>query len=295
MTRILQKETFLGVHEPKLTAIQMALFRSLFAGLVMLPLVRRGDMKFRPLMPVMVACFAAMNALYLTALAGGQAANAILLQNTAPFFVFLVAVFFLKEKVDRRNVVSLFIGLSGIAIILTGLMMQESPTPTPTSPTDSESNILAISAMAIGSGFFYAMVILCLRSLREQSSQWLTFLNHLGSGIILAVVLLIIMGPSAWGDWITTPTLRQLCYLAVFGAVQMALPYWFFSKGLRTIGPQEAGIITLLEPMLNPVWAYMISPETETPPLTTWIGGGVLLTALAWRYWPKRREQQPTT
>ena len=45
---------------------------------------------FRPLMPVMVALFAAMNALFISAIALGTSANAILLQNTAPFFVYLV-------------------------------------------------------------------------------------------------------------------------------------------------------------------------------------------------------------
>ena len=42
-------------------------------------------------MPVMVGLFAAMNALFISAIALGTSANAILLQNTAPFFVYLVA------------------------------------------------------------------------------------------------------------------------------------------------------------------------------------------------------------
>lgn len=291
MTRLLQKETPLGLHQPELSAIQMAMFRSLFAGIIMIPLVRRREMTFRPLMPLMVACFAAMNATYLTALAGGQAANAILLQNTAPFWVFLIAVCVLKEKIDRRSVVSLVIGLTGIAIILTGLMLQEMPPPS----GGPQSNLLGISVLAISSGFFYASVIVCLRALRSESSPWLTFLNHFGSGIILSISLLIILGPTDWWTWLTTPTWKQLLFLAFFGGIQMALPYWLFSKGLRTIGPQEAGIITLLEPMLNPVWAYLISPDTEKPPATTWVGGIILLTALAYRYWPNKRSADSLT
>jgi hypothetical protein len=48
-------------------------------------------------------------------------------------------------------------------------------------------------------------------------------------------------------------------------------------------------MLTLLEPILNPVWAYLIAPETETPPITIWIGGALVLGALAWRYMPRAK------
>ena len=83
LMRLLQKPTLLDVHEPKLTSLQVAFFRALFAGLFLVPMLRRRDIRFRPLMPVMVVTFALMNALFVSALALGTAANAILLQNSA--------------------------------------------------------------------------------------------------------------------------------------------------------------------------------------------------------------------
>jgi drug/metabolite transporter (DMT)-like permease len=82
--------------------------------------------------------------------------------------------------------------------------------------------------------------------------------------------------------------MSQLLFLAVFGALQMATPYFLFARAIRTVGPQEAGIITLLEPLLNPLWAYLIAPDKETPTVWTWLGGGVLMAALVWRYAPRR-------
>jgi len=38
----------------------------------------------------------------------------------------------------------------------------------------------------------------------------------------------------------------------------MGLPYWLMARGLRTVSAQEAGTITLLEPLLNPLWAYLV-------------------------------------
>ena len=51
---------------------------------------------------------------------------------------------------------------------------------------------------------------------------------------------------------------------------------------------QEAGTLSLLEPILNPVWAYLVSPEKERPTVYVVLGGACILGALAYRYWPVR-------
>src|SRR5438132_1622371 len=116
-TKLLTAPTFLGLDEPTLETftladknlpIQIAFYRALFAGLVLAPTLRRGDIQFKPLMLAMVFCFALMNATYITAQALGTAANAILLQNSAPLWMYLAGIFWLGEKPDRRGTVSLF-------------------------------------------------------------------------------------------------------------------------------------------------------------------------------------------
>ena len=85
------------------------------------------------------------------------------------------------------------------------------------------------------------------------------------------------------------PTWPQLGWLALFGTLQMGLPYLLMARGLRSVGPQEAGTLTLLEPILNPLWAYLVAPEKEKPTVHILVGGGCILAALAYRYWPFRR------
>jgi hypothetical protein len=58
---------------------------------------------------------------------------------------------------------------------------------------------------------------------------------------------------------------------------------------LRSVSAPEAAIITLIEPLLNPVWAYLITPEKDTPTAPMILGGGLILLALIWRYLPIRR------
>jgi drug/metabolite transporter, DME family len=276
-TRLLQNPTPLELNEPGLSALQIAFFRALFAGLFLVPMLRPRDIRFRPLMPVMVGLFAAMNALFISAIALGTSANAILLQNTAPFFVYIFSVYVLGEPADRRSLYALIIGMAGMIVIVGG--------------GGKFGDRFDVTLMALGSGLTYAGIILCLRHLRAESSQWLIVQNHLGSAVCLGLAVLLCNGLVFWLDWISTPTFAQFAFLAFFGSVQMGLPYWLFARGLRSVHPQEAGAITLLEPVLNPLWAYLISPETDTPPSTTWIGGTLILGALTYRYLPRHENK----
>lgn len=280
--RLLGESTPLGVHDPLLSPLQIAFFRGLFAGLIVLPLVRIRDVKLSPAMAGMVACFGLMSGLYLSALGLGSAANAIFLQNTAPFWVYLLGVHLLGEPADRRTLRAILIGMAGAVVIVAGNW------PRGLEPGE-QSRQAEILLMATSSGVMYACVILFLRWLRHESSAWLTVLNLVGSAVVIGGFILAREGWEGARIWANAPTAGQIAFLVVFGAVQMAAPYWLFTRGLRSVGPQEAGLITLLEPVLNPIWAYLIAPERETPTVWTVVGGCLLLGALAWRYFPRRR------
>jgi drug/metabolite transporter (DMT)-like permease len=267
-TKLLTRDTFLHLDSPQVPGLAIAFYRVLFAGLVLVPTLRRRDLSFRRVMIAMVACFATMNALFVLAMAQGKAANAVLLQYTAPMWMYLASIWWLGEPADRRSSVALVIGLCGIGLII-GDGWQEAQLP--------------VVLIALGSGLAYAGVILYLRVLREASSRWLTVLNHLGGAVALVPFLVLSLG--------ARPSALQLVVLFIFGSLQMALPYWLVARGLRVVSPQEAGTITLLEPLLNPVWAYLVSPETEMPSALTFLGGGFILGALAWRYWPLGRDK----
>ena len=279
-TRVLQKHTVLDVNLPSLSPLQIAFYRALFAGIVFVPFLRPGYLTFRPLMLPMVAFFGAMNALFISAMALGSAANAILLQNTAPLWVYLACILFLGEAHNRENFRTILIGMIGVLIIIAGGWIQNG------------FERFEIAVMALASGMMYAGVIVCLRGLRNHSSMWLTTQNHLGAAVCLGAAIALLHGPVYWWEWASTPSARQLVFLAVFGSVQMALPYALFAQGLKHVTPQEAGMITLLEPLLNPLWAYLISPQTDTPGPATLLGGSLIVGALASHYLFRRQTRE---
>ena len=262
-TKILTRDTFLGLNVPEVQPLQIACCRVLFAGLVLLPTIRRRDISFRPTMAAMAISFAVMNATFIWAMTVGTAANAIVLQYTAPMWMYLASVVWLGESADRRNLVALVIGLLGIGVIFVG---------------GWQGGQLVVVGIALVSGLGYAAVMIFLRMLRDASSRWLTVVNHLFAGLVL--LPLVIRQPSL------SPT--QFFVLFIYGTVQMGIPYWLVARGLRSVSPQEAGTITLLEPILNPLWAYLVA--SETPSWFELVGGTFILGALAWRYWPSKNK-----
>jgi drug/metabolite transporter (DMT)-like permease len=262
---VLKHKTPLSLGPEPVDDLAIAFYRVLFAGLVLLPTLRRDSITFRPAMLGMVAFFAAMNITFVLALTRGKAANAILLQYTAPLWIYLAGIWWLGEKPSLRGWTSLFIGLIGIGVLMWGGREEADP---------------GVMGLGLASGVFYAGVVIFLRVLREEASSWLVVLNHLGAALVVAPLLL-------YRGW-PMPTAAQLGVVALFGAVQMGLPYVLMARGLRVVSSQEAGVITLLEPLLNPVWAYLVAPDTEAPTKYTFLGGAFILGALAWRYWPRK-------
>lgn len=271
----------LDLHSTQLTPLQIACYRGLFGGLAMLLLVRRIDMRFERRIFGMVVTFAVMSGLYMSALGLGPAANAIFLQNTAPIWVYLFAVFVLGERGDRRGWQAVLLGGLGAVVIVAGNWPHDLP------PDERDAQIL-ILVMGLGAGLTYAVVMVFLRMLRHESAAWLTALNLLGSAAAIGLYVLIRFGPAEFAIWVSQPTNAQFAVLALYGVVQMAIPYWLFARGLRVLSPQEAGIITLIEPLLNPLWAYFMTPEKDSPTTPMLAGGALILAALIWRYVPKK-------
>lgn len=267
-TKALTTPTVFGIHHPPIepfvlddtrVPVQLAFYRALFAGLVLVPTLRRGDIQIKPMMFAMLACFALMNAAFITAQSLGTAANAILLQNSAPLWMYLASIYWLGEKADARGTISLVVGMLGIGIIVAGGWQ------------GGELNVMLIGLF---SGLMYAGVVLGLRVLRDVSSNWLTVWNHLFGSLLLLPFVLMLQPPS-WQQYVT---------LILFGAIQLGVPYWLMARGLRSVGAPEAGAITLLEPILTPVWTYFVAGEV--PGVWTYVGGAVILLALGYRYFP---------
>jgi drug/metabolite transporter, DME family len=248
--------------------VLLAFWRALFAGLSILPLVRRPSWDWR--IAPLVGCFAGMSLSYMMAVTLNTAANAIWLQSTAPLWVlFYSVVLFRGRGILRRDLTTLGFCALGLGMILYFEFTRGSGAG---SPDQSRLGVLC----GLTAGACYGAVVMFLRGLGRLDSVWLVALAQLGTATVLAPWALSV------GRW---PSGVQLATLAAFGALQIALPYLLFARGLRSVASQEASLIALLEPVLVPAWvAFALgNPETQW---WTLAGGALILAGLAWRYLP---------
>jgi drug/metabolite transporter (DMT)-like permease len=84
------------------------------------------------------------------------------------------------------------------------------------------------------------------------------------------------------------PSARDMFWMAVLGLVQATIGLSLFLMALRRLPVVEVTLIALLEPVLGPIWVWLF--VDEVPPLTTLIGGAIVIAALVINtVWSARR------
>ena len=245
--------------EPESRGLLVACWRALFAAGGMALFVNWRAARWRPGLLPLVGSFAAMNLLYVLAMTSPtDAGNVIFLQYLAPFWVLLGAAFWLREPLERDNVAGIACGMAGVAVIGSAVIGNPQATG---------------ALLALGAGVAYAGVILCLRHLRDEDAGWLVFLCFAVSGLVLLPWALASERQLAGAEWVWVGTL---------GTVQMALAYGLFALGIRQLKAQEASLITLIEPVLNPIWVLLAWGAAIDQ--RTVVGGGLIMLGLVVRY-----------
>jgi drug/metabolite transporter (DMT)-like permease len=261
--------------------VTIAFYRSLIAGLFLMPFAMRrvppgtsniqpsvwdrfrtlrsdrrrpGRFRIRPAAAWCVVFFALMTVCFVIANTMTQAANAIILQYTSTFWVFGLSPLVLRERPRTGDLGVLALAMAGVGIIFVG-------------NAGSDPTGLVI---ALGAGLFFGLLTLMIRRLRDADSAAVAAINNLGSAILLLIPAILI------GGLALTP--RAGFLILIMGVVQFGLPYYLYTLGLQRVPAYHAAVITLVEPVLVPVWTYLA--VSETVPRTTVVGGGVILLAL---------------
>jgi drug/metabolite transporter, DME family len=238
-----------------LNAWQISLGRSLVAAGVLwllLPGARirptRGTWAVGTAYAVTVVLFTVANKLT-------TSANAIFLQDTAPLYVLLLSPWLLAERPSRGELLSVPLFLVGLLLFFRDQL----------TPGQVSGNLIALA-----SGVAFALCILGLRRLGGRNASAVLVGNLIAGAASLPGAL---GGPPA--------TARDLAILAFLGVFQLGLSYALFARGLRTTPAVEASLLALLEPVLNPVWAFLLAGERPGP----WAlaGGTLVLLGTVWR------------
>ena len=167
------------------------------------------------------------------------AANAIVLQFTAPVFVILFSTFLFRKRLERLDMIACVLVLGGVALFFVDSL----------SAGDLFGNVVALL-----SGVSYAGVFM---------------MNDMPDSDAISSVF--------WGDLISAAVgfpfvlmeqrlpLESAASLVVLGVFQVGVAYILLSEGLKTTPPVTASLVSGIEPVLNPILVAVFYHEYIGP------------------------------
>jgi drug/metabolite transporter (DMT)-like permease len=230
--------------------------RGLIAALFLLATNRELKFTFSRAQVLGAVAYAAVTTTFCVANTLTTAANAILLQYTAPIWVALLGAWLLGEHPTRADWTTIAVVLGGMTLFFADSL---------------ELRHIAGNLIAVVSGLSFAAMTILLRKQKDTSAS---------ESIILGNILAFLVGL----PWIIrAPALSTNGWLAlvVLGVVQLGVSYWLYARAIKHVTALEAVLIPVIEPILNPLWVLLALREKPTP--LALAGGVVVLGAVTWR------------
>jgi drug/metabolite transporter (DMT)-like permease len=266
-----------AIKAVSLTSWQVACLRSSIAAITLWLLVPEArKIRIHRLWPAALA-YAATLVLYALANKLTTAASATFLQATAPFYLLLIGPLFLKEPNCRGDYVLGSLIAAGMVLFFAGGSSgAQTLAPKP----------LLGNALAAASGLTWATTVAMLRQTSQDGSSSSLGLVSLGN---------LVAGGMALPFAIPLPTvsLHDGVLLVYLGVVQIALAYVCLTRGVRHVPAFETSALVLLEPAMNPVWAYLFHGERPGP--YSLAGGTVIICATLAHTISKGAKDKPAT
>lgn len=236
--------------------VSIAGTRSLIAAALMLIYCRKPHFNWSKAQIGGAVAYAGTVIMFVTATKMTTAANAILLQYTAPIYTAIFGAWFLKErtsKLDWLTIALVFVGM--------GLFFVDKISP---------GNLLG-NIIAIVSGVSFAGTALFLRKQKDGSPLESLILGNLVTGLI-GIPFMFQSFPTTMANWFS---------LAALGIFQLGISYILYSKAIKHVTALEAILIPIIEPILNPIWVFLFMGEVPGP----WalVGGAIVLFSVTGR------------
>jgi len=239
-----------------LNAIQLSSIRSLFAALTFLVIFRKRAIIINKAGLINAVFYAGILILFVSATKMTTAANAIFLQYTAPIYVLIFEPIINKTKYEKINIISSLFCFLGM-----GLFFFDQLTP----------GHLIGNILALISGVAFALFLLGVRKNSDEYQYSTVFYGN---------ILITLIGLYSIGS-IHSIVPRDIIFTIYLGVFQIGIAYAFFNFGLLKVLAIEASLISMVEPILNPVWVMIW--YGEKPGNFAITGGAIIILSIICR------------
>lgn len=250
--------SFGGILIKSINANPMAIagVRSAIASIVILLAIRKPKFTFSPAQIGATLSYTATVTLFVSATKATTAANAILLQFTAPIYVAILGAWMLKERTRLLDWIIVVIVFGGMILFFLDNL----------STKGLLGNILAVL-----SGLSFALFNIFMRMQKNESPMESVLLGNILTAII-GVPFLFKSSPDATG-WL---------FLVILGVVQLGVPYILYSIAIKHASALEVILTTAIEPILNPIWVLIFIGEKPT--FWSIVGGIIVMGSVLTRH-----------
>lgn len=191
------------------------------------------------------------------------AANAIVLQYTAPVFLLVFSTALYHRRFRRGDILAVAFTLGGISLFFLDQL----------GPGQLAGNLVAVGAgMAMGAMYM----------LMGEVSEAERF-----SSVLVGEAFTVLLGlPFLF----TTPvelSFRPVLFIGILGVFQLGIPYILYALAAGKCPPLACVLLAALEPLLNPVWVLLFYGERPGP-FALAGGGAVILAVTLWSVWSAR-------
>lgn len=239
------------------SGLELSFGRSLLAAVTVAIFTRHEGFGLNRVTAIASVLYAALLMLFVLATKQTTAANAIFLQYTAPVYLLILEPLIYKEKFRRRDLIVVIACIAGMSLFFVGKLR----------PQDVTGNLLALA-----SGFCFACYFLLLR---HSTARAVNRASSVIYGNLLVVLITAPVGIKALAGM----TLHDAVSIAYLGIVQIGVAYTLFTVAMaRGVRSLDAGIVGYIEPVLNPIWVFLVLGEQPTK----WalVGGTIIVVAV---------------
>ena len=240
-----------------LSGLELSCWRSFFALFTVAFFTRHEGFRLNRVTAIASLLYAMLLILFVLATKATTAANAIFLQYTAPVYLLILEPLIYKEKFRSRDLITVLVCLGGMALFFVGQLR----------PQDVAGNVFALT-----SGLFFALYFLLLRHPRAREVNRASSVIY-GNGLAVLITL-------PWGlATLSSITGHDMIGVAYLGVVQLGISYTLFTTAMaRGVRSLDAGIVCYVEPVLNPVWVFLVLHER--PSSRALLGGAIICVAV---------------
>jgi len=298
------------------TALQLSGLRSGIAALALLLWTRGAVRVSWPIVGGALA-YAATVTLFVAANKLTTAANTIFLQSSAPLFLVMLSPLLLHERFRARDTPFLVVIACGMWLAFSG-----SPAASLTAPNPPAGNLLALISSLTWALTLLALRYLertpanaergaalstvrmksdptsldpesCLPSEAQRAKEGIPSDRRSSGGlsvVILGNVIAALFAAPALVPW-PMATIASWMAVVYLGVAQIGIAYVCLTVSVRHLPALDVSLLLLLEPVLNPVWTWLI--HGERPGYAVVVGGALILASTATRTMLETRTVEP--